>query len=114
VALTIWSTARRFPVGLQAAILARAMLCVGRQVCLLAAAADGSWIRGERVSRDRGRGQWRIVVSASPRVLPRVMSGPDQAFDEARRMNSLLRELERLPRESACSASLCVPGAGNG
>jgi Domain of unknown function (DUF4010) len=81
VALTIWSRGRRFPVGLHAAILARAMLCIGRQVCLLAAAADGSWIRGEGVSPDRVRGQWRIVVSASPRVLPRVMSGPDQAFD---------------------------------
>jgi hypothetical protein len=41
------------------------MLCIGRQVCLLAAAADGSCIRGERVRRHRRRGQWRIVVSAS-------------------------------------------------
>jgi hypothetical protein len=32
VALTIWSIARRFLVGLQAAILARAMLCIGRHV----------------------------------------------------------------------------------
>jgi hypothetical protein len=47
------------------------MLCIGRQVCLLAAAADGSWIRGERIRRDRRRGQWRIVVSGSQSLAAR-------------------------------------------